>query len=228
MSEPPPIVLRGAAPQWHLVQDALLEADTPPDDSIITINTTLPVCSHPAVAPTDHYLYLEPNLSDEGVIKHIEKRKCFDHWEKHTELLLFPESIPWSRQWYLSVSIRKKPACSGVVCYLFYRIFSATREKDCFLPNPQGFACRSSGLVVFSGTLQRPRPFHQRTVNECPLKHDLLFHFPEANTMVFSTKEETLTSKSGFWVATNMTHCSGLQETKPQAAGYQFILGNPN
>lgn len=129
------------------------------------------------------------------------------------------------------MNIRKKPACkfySGKVCYLLYSIFSATHEKDSFLPNRQGFACRSSGLMMFSGTLQRLRAFHQGIVNECPLKHDLLFHFPEANTMAFSTKEEILTSKSGFWVATNMTKCSGLQQTKPQAAGYQFVLENPN
>lgn len=49
----------------------------PLEDSIPNVNITLPV--FPAVAPTESYFYLEPNLTGEGGIKHTQKRKCFDH-----------------------------------------------------------------------------------------------------------------------------------------------------
>lgn len=56
----------------------------------------------------------------------------------------------------------------------------------------------------------------------------LLFHFPDANTMVVTAKEEILTSKSGFWVVTNVTNYSGLQGQNHRLLGTQFILKNPN
>lgn len=74
VSKPLLTVLRGAAPQCHSPQELFWEADTAlSEDSILTANITLPIFH--AAAPTDRYLYLEPILSDEGVIKHIKKKK---------------------------------------------------------------------------------------------------------------------------------------------------------
>lgn len=97
-----------------------------------------------------------------------QKKETFWALRKTHCVPFFLETIPWPRQWHLSVNIRKNLPISldsGMVCYLVYRIFSATHEKDGFLPNPQGVMCGSSGFMMFSDTLQRLRAFHQGTMN---------------------------------------------------------------
>lgn len=110
----------------------------------------------------------------------------------------------------VSVNIRKKIILkfySRIACYLFYSTFFRlllAKHSRTFLYR---VVHKSSDLTMFSGTLQSPSHFLQGATNECPLKRNRLSQFPEANTMVFSTREETLASQSGFWVAANMTHC---------------------
>lgn len=117
-----------------------------------------PSCQHhPAPLPccgSYRLSSLEPSWSDEGISKHIKRGKHFEHWERRTEFLFSLETIPWPRQWCPSVNIRENLPVSldsGMVCYLVYRMFSATHEKDGFLPNPQGVVCGSSGFMMFSG-----------------------------------------------------------------------------
>lgn len=149
--EPLPTVLRGAAPHGHLLQHPLWEADTPLQRTASFLSTS--PCSS-SMLWLLQIIISRAKLVRWRHFKTHQKRETFWALRKTHWVPFFLETIPWPRQWCPSVNIRENLPVSldsGMVCYLVYRMFSATHEKDGFLPNPQGVVCGSSGFMMFSG-----------------------------------------------------------------------------